>query len=164
MHNGSAPASQAGSVGSIPITCSKKKDTPPACLSFWVPPPRGRLHPSVIEMPGGSKPRLAPQALPAAKHSYGAKAPRPEGRSGGSVPAYPFHNPYFKISVLTVLCTSEWTALHSKSPAVWPGFFHTAPLFLLFPTKFCWRKLPRVPRGPWPGEISVLTLLCKPEP
>ena len=124
----------------------------------------GRLRPPVLQMPGGSKPRLAPQALPAAKHSYGAKAPRPEGRSGGSVPAYPFHNPYFKISVLTVLCTSEWTALHSKSPAVWPGFFHTAPLFLLFPTKFCWRKLPRVPRGPWPGEISVLTLLCKPEP
>ena len=33
--------------------------------------------------------------------------------------------------------TSEWTTLHSKSPAVWLGFSHTAPSFLLFPTKLC---------------------------
>lgn len=33
--------------------------------------------------------------------------------------------------------TSEWTMLHSKSPASWPGFSHTAPSFLLFPTKLC---------------------------
>ena len=29
-----------------------------SCLSFWVPPPGGRLHPSVIEMLGGSEFRL----------------------------------------------------------------------------------------------------------
>ena len=29
--------------------------------------------------------------------------------------------------------TSEWTALHSKSPAGQPGFFHTAPSFHLGP-------------------------------
>ena len=33
--------------------------------------------------------------------------------------------------------TSEWTTLHSKSPAVWLGFSHTAPSFLLLPTKLC---------------------------
>ena len=33
--------------------------------------------------------------------------------------------------------TSEWTTLHSKSPAIRLGFSHTAPSFLLFPTKFC---------------------------
>lgn len=33
--------------------------------------------------------------------------------------------------------TSEWTTLHSKSPASWLGFSHTAPSFLLFPTKLC---------------------------
>ena len=33
--------------------------------------------------------------------------------------------------------TSEWTMLHSKSPASWLGFSHTAPSFLLFPTKLC---------------------------
>ena len=33
--------------------------------------------------------------------------------------------------------TSEWTALHSKSPVERPGFSHTAASFLLFPTKFC---------------------------
>jgi len=27
--------------------------------------------------------------------------------------------------------------LHSKSPASWLGFSHTAPSFLLFPTKLC---------------------------
>ena len=33
--------------------------------------------------------------------------------------------------------TSEWTTLHSKSPASWLGFSHTAPSFLLLPTKLC---------------------------
>ena len=33
--------------------------------------------------------------------------------------------------------TSEWTMLHSKSPAVWLGFSHTTPSFLLLPTKLC---------------------------
>ena len=26
-----------------------------SCLSFWFPPPKGRLHPSVIEMLGASE-------------------------------------------------------------------------------------------------------------
>ena len=44
--------------------------------------------------------------------------------------------------------TSEWTALHSKSPAGWPGFSHIAPSFLLLPAEFCRCKLPRGPRPP----------------
>jgi len=39
-------------------TKHKKKDTLKACLSFWVSPHRGRLHPSVIPMLGGSEFRL----------------------------------------------------------------------------------------------------------
>ena len=42
-----------------------------------------------------------------------------------------------KISISLRKLTSEWTTLHSKSPAVWLGFSHTAPSFLLFPTKLC---------------------------
>ena len=41
--------------------------------------------------------------------------------------------------------TSEWTMLHSKSPASWLGFSHTAPSFLLFPTKLCCANLRRAP-------------------
>ena len=39
-------------------TQDKKKDTLLACLSFWVPPPRGRLYPSVFECSGSAKPPL----------------------------------------------------------------------------------------------------------
>ena len=44
---------------------------------------------------------------------------------------------YHASSSLVPRTTSEWTTLHSKSPAVWLGFSHTAPSFLLFPTKLC---------------------------
>ena len=43
----------------------------------------------------------------------------------------------FRVSISSRKLTSEWTTLHSKSPAVWLGFSHTAPSFLLFPTKLC---------------------------
>ena len=36
------------------LNCTKKKDTLKACLSFWVPRAVGPLHPSVIQMLGGS--------------------------------------------------------------------------------------------------------------
>ena len=37
---------------SFSATKDKKKDTLKACLSFWVPPPIGRLHPSVLKCSG----------------------------------------------------------------------------------------------------------------
>ena len=42
-----------------------------------------------------------------------------------------------RVSISSRKLTSEWTTLHSKSPAVWLGFSHTTPSFLLFPTKLC---------------------------
>ena len=43
-----------GRAGSSPASRTKKKDTLKACLSFWVPRAVGPLHPSVIQMLGGS--------------------------------------------------------------------------------------------------------------
>mgnify|MGYP001025725210 CR=1 FL=1 len=43
----------------------------------------------------------------------------------------------FRVSISSRKPTSEWTMLHSKSPAVWLGFSHTTPSFLLLPTKLC---------------------------
>lgn len=41
-------------------------------------------------------------------------------------------NSHFQwVSILSMLPTSEWTALHSKSPAKWLGISHTASSFLL---------------------------------
>ena len=51
--------------------------------------------------------------------------PRPTGQGGEQV------------SISSRKLTSEWTTLHSKSPASWLGFSHTAPSFLLLPTKLC---------------------------
>ena len=48
-------------------------------------------------------------------------------------------------STPTTGTTSEWTTLHSKSPAVWLRFSHTAPSFLLFPTKLCCANFRRGP-------------------
>ena len=50
---------KAGVGGSNPFWRAKKKDmTCWSCLSFWVSPPRGRLHPSAIQILGGSEFRL----------------------------------------------------------------------------------------------------------
>lgn len=50
------------------------------------------------------------------------------------------------VGSIPIICsTSEWTVLHSKSPAVQPGFSHTAPSFLLFPTKLCCANLRGAP-------------------
>ena len=43
----------------------------------------------------------------------------------------------FRASISSRKLTSEWTTLHSKSPAVWLGFSHATPSFLLLPTKLC---------------------------
>ena len=50
-------ASQRSRVRS-PSSPPKRKTRRRSCLSFWVPPPSGRLHPSVIQMLGGNEFRL----------------------------------------------------------------------------------------------------------
>ena len=52
--------------------------------------------------------------------SYQKKRQTPKRKAVGSNPARD--------------ATSEWSAVHSKSPALWLGFSHTAPLFLLTQT------------------------------
>ena len=61
--------------GSSPFRRTKKKGTPLACLSFWFSPPRGRLHPSVIEMLEVNELPLRRGFRLRRKRSYGAKAP-----------------------------------------------------------------------------------------
>ena len=43
-----------------------------------------------------------------------------------------------KISFSCASHTSEWTTLHSKSPAIWPGISHTASSFLLSAKSHAW--------------------------
>lgn len=52
---------------------------------------------------------------------------------------------FFEKFCIAIRTTSEWTMLHSKSPASRLGFSHTAPSFLLFPTKLCCANLRRAP-------------------
>ena len=60
----------------FPSPAPKRKDIRKDVLSFWVPPPKGRLHPSGLKC-SGRRSRPSAEVLPAAKHSYGAKASRP---------------------------------------------------------------------------------------
>lgn len=57
------------------ITRSKRKTRLSACLSFWVPPPKGRLHLSVIKMLGANELPLCQGFRPRRKRLCGAKAP-----------------------------------------------------------------------------------------
>ena len=54
--------------------------------------------------------------------------------------------------------TSEWTTLHSKSPAVWLGFSHTAPSFLLLPTKLCFANFRGGPAARWAAMRGGVSL------
>ena len=56
--------------------------------------------------------------------------------------------------------TSEWTTLHSKSPAVWLGFSHTAPSFLLLPTKLCCANFRGGPGRPAGRQTCKLCIAC----
>ena len=64
-----------------------------SCLSFWVPPPGGRLHPSVIKMLGASELPLRQGFRLWRKRLYGANAPPrcagPHGRCPQTV--HPVH-------------------------------------------------------------------------
>ena len=80
-----------------------------SCLLFWAPPPRGRLHPSVIEMLGGNEFRLRQGFGRRPKRLYGAKAPRPRRAVGRT----PVHSPRLKIWILTAPHTST-------APRTWP--------------------------------------------
>ena len=73
------------------LRCSKKKDICESrCLSFWVPPPKGRLHPSALHMLGGSEFRLRQGFAPAAQNACTAQTRRrPEGRFASSPAAAP---------------------------------------------------------------------------
>ena len=53
----------------------KRKTRLSACLSFWVPPPKGRLHLSVIKMLGANELPLCQGFRPRRKRLCGAKAP-----------------------------------------------------------------------------------------
>ena len=91
------------------ISSSKTKgNCKSSCLSFWVPPPSGRLHPSVISMLGVGKAAPSPRQVPPfgrlrsetplrrqcaiprrlwRLRIYGEKRRRPEGRLGSSLVA-----------------------------------------------------------------------------
>ena len=56
--------------------------------------------------------------------------------------------------------TSEWTALHSKSPAERLGFSHTAPSFLLLPAKLCFANFRRGPGRPAGRQTCKLCIAC----
>ena len=96
------------------------------CPSFWVPPPSGRLHPSVIQMLGGStckgcatsvgqqscrrlcsEFRLRQGFRLRRKRLYGAKAPRP-GRAVGGISV---NRPGLKKSIWTVPSSSPQAAI-----------------------------------------------------
>lgn len=71
----------------------KRKTRHMSCLSFWVPPPGGRLHPSVIKMLGASELPLRQGFRLWRKRLYGANAPPrcagPHGRCPQTV--HPVH-------------------------------------------------------------------------
>ena len=73
--------------------------------------------------------------------------PRPTGQGGEQA------------SISSRKRTSEWTVLHSKSPAVWLGFSHTAPSFLLLPTKLCCANFCGDPAA-LPGGKRKLCIAC----
>ena len=74
--------------------------------------------------------------------------PRPTGQGGEQA------------SISSRKLTSEWTALHSKSPAERLGFSHTAPSFLLLPTKLCFANFRRGPGRPAGRQTCKLCIAC----
>ena len=75
---GNTSASQAEVAGSTPVSRSKTKRTSGRMsFLFWVPPPTGRLHPSVSECSGSAKPPLRQGFGLRPKRLYAAKAARP---------------------------------------------------------------------------------------
>ena len=68
----------------FPSPAPKRKDIRKDVLSFWGPPPKGRLHPSVIAMHGQNKFALRQDFRHRRKCLYGAKAPRPRRAVGWS--------------------------------------------------------------------------------
>ena len=54
-----------------------------------------------------------------------------------------------------------------KKPGLWPGFSHTAPSFLLLPTKFCFANFrgdPGRPKGGHKRHIACGDFFCKKPP
>ena len=74
--------------------------------------------------------------------------PRPTGQGGEQA------------SISSRKRTSEWTALHSKSPAERLGFSHTAPSFLLLPAKLCFANFRRGPGRPAGRQSCKLCIAC----
>ena len=74
--------------------------------------------------------------------------PRPTGQGGEQA------------SISSRKRTSEWTALHSKSPAERLGFSHTAPSFLLLPAKLCFANFRRGPGRPAGRQTCKLYIAC----
>ena len=85
------------------------------CLSFWVPPPKGRLHPSALHMLGGSEFRLRQGFAPAAQNACTALTRRrPEGRSGG----------FSNTNTWPIRGSCESSCLLSWLPATGGGLFY----------------------------------------
>ena len=94
-----------GRAGSTPASRTKKKDTLLACLSFWVPPPGGRLHPSVFQCSGSAEPPLR-NSRPQAGNLRATRRAAQKGR--GAI--LPQRSRQFKISILTVPSSSSQAA------------------------------------------------------
>ena len=113
----------------VPLPVPKRKDFLSEVLSFWVPPPRGRLHPSVFQMLGASE-------LPLRRgFASGKTLVRRKGAAGqkAGLPVLQLLSRSLKISILTALCTSEQSPLCSDVfLCPWQKRRHPpAPLLLL---------------------------------
>ena len=96
----------------VPLPVPKRKDFLSEVLSFWVPPPRGRLHPSVFQMLGASE-------LPLRRgFASGKTLVRRKGAAGqkAGLSVLLLLSRSLKISILTALCTSEQSPLCSSFP------------------------------------------------
>ena len=152
-----------GRAGSTPASRTKKKDTLKACLSFWVPPPGGRLHPSVFQCSGPAEPPLR-NSRPQAGNLRATRRAAQKGRWA----ILPQRSCQSQISILTAPSCSPQAAYRLRRVFSFPCKTHralieAAPRFQLRPAALE-RRLPGCPvsclEGGPSGQPVPLDVSC----